>query len=85
MAAKPPMTTTHPSREEIKKYCQDQGFSIDWDYFYDYYSGNGWNTGKHPISDWKAIVRNWARKEEKSRGPVVKNDFSDLGPIGIVL
>jgi len=84
LADKPPTTTTLPTREEVKRYCQEQGYPIDWDYFYDYYTGNGWKTGKNPISDWKAVVRNWARKE-KNHERTDKNQFSEFGPIGIVL
>lgn len=86
MADKPPKTTTtHPSREDVKRYCEKQGYAIDWEYFYDYYAGNGWKTGKNRITDWKAVLRNWARKEEKNHGHPEKNKFSCLGPIGTVL
>lgn len=86
MADKPPTTITPlPTREEVRRYCQEKGYPIDWEYFYDYYSGNGWKTGKNPISDWKAIVRNWARKEGRGNERAEKNEFSELGTIGTVL
>ena len=52
-----------PTLEEIRQYCSDSGYGIDADYFYDYYEGNGWKVGKNPMKDWRATVRNWARRE----------------------
>lgn len=51
-----------PNLEEIKKYCEEQKFKIDWQYFYDYYESNGWLIGKNKMKDWKATLRNWNRR-----------------------
>lgn len=87
VADKPPKNTTtfsFPTREEVKAYCKSQGFPIDWEYFYDYYSGNGWKTGKNQITDWKAVLRNWARKEPMSNKRI---DVPELkyGRIGTIV
>ena len=31
----------------------------------DYYQSNGWRVGKQKMKDWKAAVRNWARREKE--------------------
>ena len=57
-----------PTKEEIFDFCMDEGLSIDVDYLYDYYSAKGWKIGSSSMKDWKAAVRNWARREKKDPG-----------------
>lgn len=54
-----------PTKEEILDFCLEEGYGIDVDYLYDYYSSKGWKIGRDSMKDWKAAVRNWARREEK--------------------
>lgn len=58
---------TPPSKEEIFDFCLENKLSIDVDYLYDYYSAKGWKIGRDSMKDWKAAVRNWARREGKDR------------------
>jgi hypothetical protein len=32
---------------------------------YDHYEGNGWKTGRTPMKDWKAALRNWKRNYDE--------------------
>ncbi|MBR4633268.1 MAG: hypothetical protein IKO48_08150, partial [Elusimicrobia bacterium] len=32
-------------------------------YFFDYYETKGWKVGKQKMTDWKACIRNWERKD----------------------
>lgn len=54
----------HPTLKELNAYCSQNNFTIDCERFIDYYSSNGWKVGRNPMKDWKATVRNWARKEK---------------------
>lgn len=56
-----------PTVDEIKLYCQEKGFNIDADYFFDYYESKGWLIGKSPMKDWKRTVNNWQRNEDKQK------------------
>lgn len=56
---------TPPTKDEVLAFCQENGFSIDVDYLYDYYAAKGWKIGSNSMKDWKAAVRNWARREKK--------------------
>lgn len=60
---------TPPSLEEVKEYVNQNNFGIDPEQFIDYYTANGWMAGKNKMKDWKATVRNWARKEKKVLKP----------------
>lgn len=54
-----------PSVEEVRAYCENKGYRISPERFMDYYTANGWRLGKSEMKDWKAVVRNWERKEAK--------------------
>jgi len=56
---------TPPSRDEIEIFCLENGLKIDVDYFLDHYAANGWMVGNSRMKDWKATVRNWARRDQK--------------------
>lgn len=55
-----------PSIEEIKEYVFENSLNVDCEYFYDYYESNGWTVGKNHMKDWKATLRNWSRRNQKS-------------------
>ena len=57
---------TPPSREDIETFTNENQCHIDIDYFLDYYNSNGWKIGKNKMSDWKATVRNWHRRDKGS-------------------
>lgn len=57
-----------PTVEDVREYCTAQGYgTIDPEGFVDYYAANGWKVGNQAMKDWKATVRNWARRD-KERG-----------------
>lgn len=65
-AGKPPRQPQRqipPKVEEVRAYAAERGYDIDPEAFMDYYAANGWKVGRNPMKDWKATVRNWARKE----------------------
>lgn len=55
-----------PTLNEIRSYCQEQNFHVDPERFYNYYEGVGWKLGKSPVVDWRAVLRNWEKSEEKT-------------------
>lgn len=75
---------TPPTLEEVKAYCLESGHRIDAERFIDYYESNGWMVGRNKMKDWKAAVRNWAKrddekpKKEERRDPYEDVDFSWL-------
>ena len=52
-----------PTIKEIKEYCSERGNKINAEYFFDYYEAKGWLVGKGKMKDWKAVIRNWERKD----------------------
>ena len=52
-----------PTIEEIKAYCEEKGYQIDPEYFYDYYESIGWKRGKTPIKSWKHTLATWVKNQ----------------------
>jgi hypothetical protein len=56
-----------PTLAEVTQYCVEKSLAMDAGKFIDHYETVGWvyGKGRSPIKDWKAAVRNWARREEE--------------------
>lgn len=55
-----------PSWEEVSDYCNERMNNVDAKTFVDFYESKGWKIGKNPMKDWKAAVRTWEKKDNKS-------------------
>ncbi len=57
-----------PSLDEVKAYCSERHNSVDAERFVDYYQAQKWRLSNGvPMSDWKAALRNWERREQKPK------------------
>ena len=55
-----------PAIEIVKDYFSTiKGTPTDAECFFDYFTANGWRTGKNSIKDWKAAARNWMRRKSE--------------------
>lgn len=59
-----------PTKDEVSAYALDQGIvGMDADRFIDYYSAQGWRLSNgNAMKDWRAAVRNWARRDQGEKG-----------------
>ena len=64
---KRPRRFTPPALVEVQSYIQEKGYAFDAQQFMDYYESNGWKVGRNAMKDWRAAVRNWARRETEKR------------------
>lgn len=55
-----------PNWEEVSEYCNERMNNVDAKTFVDFYESKGWKIGKNPMKDWKAAVRTWEKKDNKS-------------------
>ena len=52
-----------PTKEEIEKYCNEKGYYIDVNYFYEYYSAGNWMDAEgKKVKNWKQRVVTWNRR-----------------------
>ena len=69
-----------PTVEEVRAYCDENGYTVNPESFVDHYESNGWMIGgKSHMKDWKSAVRNWQRREKDKPTAVTKkqeNKFS---------
>lgn len=64
-----------PSVDEVAAYCAECGYgTINPEAFVDYYEARGWKIGSQSMKDWKATVRNWARRDAERQTQAAELD-----------
>lgn len=64
-----------PTVDEVAAYCAEAGYgSINPEAFVDYYEARGWKIGSQSMKDWRATVRNWARRDAERQTQAAEND-----------
>lgn len=58
-----------PTLEEVKSYCAERNNGISAEQFINFYSAKGWFIGKNKMKDWKAAVRTWEQRDNKTEEP----------------
>ena len=66
---------TPPTTEEIQAYCNEKHYNVNPEHFVDYYESNGWKVGRNSMKDWKAAVRNWARRDKENQPKGYNSDY----------
>ena len=54
---------TPPTVQQVEEYSRQSGHHVDAQRFVDFYESKGWMVGKNKMKDWKAAVRNWAKRD----------------------
>ena len=60
-----------PSVDEVRDYCQQNGYQLDPERFVAYYAATNWTRGKTKIKDWRACVRTWVRQNKDAPQPTL--------------
>lgn len=55
-----------PTVNDIKEYCLWRNNGIDAETFFDFYESKNWMVGKNKMKDWKACVRTWEKRQNKT-------------------
>ena len=64
-----------PTLEEVRDYCNEKHYNVNPEHFIDYYESNGWKVGRNSMKDWKAAVRNWARRDKENQPKGYNSDY----------
>lgn len=64
-----------PTLEEVKSYIKENGYHTDPEMFIDFYESKGWKVGNQPMKDWKAAIRTWERKNNKTENNSTSSSF----------
>ena len=58
-----------PTYEDVDTFAAEKGIAVDSGRFVDYYAASGWRLSNgNQMKDWRAAVRNWARRGEAQGG-----------------
>lgn len=56
-----------PTLEEVKAYAIDKKFTLDTDYFFEFYETAKWlDAGGKPVKNWKLKLLTWSKRENKN-------------------
>ena len=66
-----------PTPEEVHAYAAEADLAFDVDAFWDYYEIRGWTVRGFPVCNWKALMREWARRQDRWRREEAKRDARD--------
>ena len=69
---------TPPTVSEVSDYCKERGSNIDPEQFVDFYAAKGWKVGNQPMKDWRAAVRTWEKREERSSQKPRRKSFAEI-------
>lgn len=69
---------TPPTVEQVKLYCIERGNTVDAENFFDFYEAKGWKVGSQPMKDWRAAVRTWEKREERSLQKPRRKSFAEI-------
>ena len=86
-AGKPPKPAhiSPPSVDDVRAYCDKQGYTtIDPERFVSYYAARQWMAGQTAITDWRAAVDSWHRKDMDKNGNG-KTESKPLWTVGTVV
>ena len=64
-----------PSVDEVRAYCEEQGYNVDPQRFVDFYTVSGWTRGKTKIKDWRACVRTWVQRDKQTGRKSAGHDY----------
>lgn len=67
-----------PTVEEVRAYCEERHNGIDPEAFIDFYATSKWKRGNTKITDWKACVRTWERRQKSTTKPQTGNIFAQI-------
>lgn len=73
-----PVPFVPPTIEEVEAYCEERCNQIDPVRFIMYYHSRGWKMGNTPMTDWKAAVQLWEKRDEADRRRQAA--YQDAGP-----
>lgn len=66
-----------PSQEEVQAYCDENGYNIDVEFFFRYYTASNWKRRDGtPVKNWKQTVVTWAKKDGENEKPKKRNQIT---------
>lgn len=64
-----------PSLQEVEKYINEKGYSVDAEAFVAFYESKGWYIGKNKMKSWKYAITTWEKREREQKTKCVPRKF----------
>lgn len=75
-----------PSVDDVREYCNERGYTtIDPERFVSYYAARQWKSGQTAITDWRAAVDSWHRKDVNNDNGNEKAEHKPVWTFGTVV
>lgn len=75
-----------PSVDEVREYCNEREYTtIDPERFVSYYAARQWKSGQTAITDWRAAVDSWHRKDVNNDNGNEKTEHKPAWTVGTVV
>ena len=71
-----------PTVNDIKEYCLWRNNGIDAETFFDFYESKNWLIGKNKMKDWKACMRTWEKRQNKTNNNTTSHRHKKGGDYG---
>ena len=71
-----------PEVNDIKEYCLWRNNGIDAETFFDFYESKNWLIGKNKLKDWKACMRTWEKRQNKTNNNTTSHRHKKGGDYG---
>ena len=71
-----------PTVNDIKEYCLWRNNGIDAETFFDFYESKNWMVGKNKMKDWKACMRTWEKRQNKTNNNTTSHRHKKGGDYG---
>ena len=71
-----------PTINDIKEYCLCRNNGIDSETFFDFYESKNWMVGKNKMKDWKACMRTWEKRQNKTNNNTTSHRHNKGGDYG---
>lgn len=64
-----------PSLQEVERYINEKGYSVDAEAFIAFYESKGWYIGKNKMKSWKYAITTWEKREREQKTKCVPRKF----------
>ena len=69
---------TPPSLSDVQSFVEQQKYSVNAEYFINFYKSKGWMVGKNKMKDWQAAVRTWNVKNKVEQAATKDDRFISI-------
>ena len=71
-----------PSVDEVRAFCAERKNTVDAEAFVNFYESKNWYVGKNKMTNWKAAIYTWEKRERMEHRPQWRDKLPDANRVG---